>query len=92
MPIERKWIDKYLENGFVDIFRAKFPDKKDAYTWWSMRTAARQRNVGWRLDYFLITKNLMPYVSSIEILNQVFGSDHCPVLLEMKNDFKLLIS
>jgi len=86
MPIERHWVDKYLRHGLVDIFRQIHPDKKNAYTWWSMRTAARVRNIGWRIDYFLITSDLMPRIKQAEILSEVIGSDHCPILLEIEMD------
>src|SRR3989339_971499 len=83
MPCERVWIDKYLENGFVDIYRKFYPDKKDAYSWWSLRTAARQRNIGWRIDYFLITENLVKNIQQVEILQNIIGSDHCPIMVEV---------
>lgn len=83
MPIERVWIDKYLENGFVDTFRYFHPDKKDIYSWWSFRTAARQRNIGWRIDYQMVSDDLKPYIKNADILSDVFGSDHCPVSLEL---------
>jgi len=80
MPIERAWIDKYLENGFVDIYRTLYPEREE-YTWWTYRVNARARNVGWRLDYFLVSEALVDRVTDVVILNEVMGSDHCPVIL-----------
>ncbi|MEY2970383.1 MAG: hypothetical protein RLZZ599_756, partial [Bacteroidota bacterium] len=73
---------RMLNAGFVDTFRALHPDTVK-YSWWSYRGGARGKNVGWRLDYFLVSESLMPRVQSAEILNEVLGSDHCPVLLEL---------
>jgi exodeoxyribonuclease-3 len=83
LPEEREWIDRYLEHGFVDAFRTFHPDKPDQYTWWSYVTKARERNVGWRIDYFLVSENLMPAVTEATILSDVMGSDHCPIALEL---------
>ena len=83
LRIERDWMDKFESFGYIDTFRKLHPETKDAYSWWSYRTAARKRNVGWRLDYFYITPELLPQVKRAEILNEVMGSDHCPVLLEL---------
>lgn len=83
LRIERDWMDKFESFGYVDTFRKLHPETKDAYSWWSYRTAARGRNVGWRLDYFYITPELLPKVKRAEILSDVMGSDHCPVLLEI---------
>lgn len=80
---ERESLTKTLNAGFVDVFRQKNPDKKAAYTWWTYRMNARQKNIGWRLDYWCCSPNLLANVMNIEILDQVHGSDHCPVLLEM---------
>ncbi len=80
LPVERAWIDRYLEAGFVDAYRALYPDKIE-YTWWTYITNARQRNVGWRLDYYLISSNLLPRVQDVIINSEVLGSDHCPVTL-----------
>lgn len=83
LPEEREWIDHYLNRGFVDAFRCLYPEKVQ-YTWWTYITNARQRNVGWRLDYFLISKLLMSRVSDVVINDNVFGSDHCPVTLTLQ--------
>ncbi len=80
LPEEREWIDIYLEHGFVDIFRNLYPDKEQ-YSWWTYRGGARERNVGWRLDYFLISEGLVDQVEDVIIHDQVMGSDHCPVSL-----------
>jgi exodeoxyribonuclease III len=83
MPIERVYLDRFQGLGFIDSFRYFYPQEKDAYTWWSFRTAARKRNVGWRIDYFFVSKQLKPYLHSAEILNQIQGSDHCPVAITL---------
>lgn len=80
LPEERMWIDKYLEHGFVDMFRHLYPERI-AYTWWTYRMNARARNVGWRLDYFLISEPLVEQVKDVIIHDDVMGSDHCPVTL-----------
>jgi exodeoxyribonuclease-3 len=77
---ERAWIDSYLSHGFVDIYRLLFPEKIE-YTWWTYRLNARQHNVGWRLDYFLISEPLVPFIKDVVIHSDVIGSDHCPVTL-----------
>ncbi len=83
LPGERAWLDTYLAHGLVDAFRALHPEEPGHYTWWSTVTGGRARNVGWRLDYFLVSAGLMPAVRAAEILPQVAGSDHCPVLLDV---------
>lgn len=77
-PEERAWMSTFLKAGFVDIWRAAYPDKVQ-YTWWSQRGGARSRNVGWRIDYVCVSKKFIPHVSRPEILDTVMGSDHCPV-------------
>ena len=84
LPIERQWIDKVIEKGYIDIFRKENPDKVGAYTYWDMKTYARERNVGWRIDYFFVSADLLPKIKSSKILDSVFGSDHCPISLELK--------
>ncbi len=79
MPIERVYLDRLEALGFQDTFRYLHPEQNDAYTWWSFRTAARERNVGWRIDYFYISKNLLPHLKSAEIHSDITGSDHCPI-------------
>jgi exodeoxyribonuclease-3 len=80
LPEEREWIDIYLNHGFKDIFRDLYPDREQ-YTWWTYRMNARERNVGWRLDYFLISGELVPEVEDVIIHDDILGSDHCPVSL-----------
>jgi exodeoxyribonuclease III len=81
---ERKGIDKIIEAGFVDAFRHFVPDGNGHYTWWHYFSLARERNVGWRIDYFFISKRIVNEMQSVEILNNVYGSDHCPVKLTLK--------
>lgn len=71
---------RFLEHGFVDAYRVLYPEKVQ-YTWWTYRMAARQRNIGWRIDYFLVSEALMPQVQDVIIYDDVLGSDHCPVTL-----------
>jgi exodeoxyribonuclease-3 len=80
--IEIDGMDNFINSGFVDSFRNLNPDAV-AYTYWSYRFKARERNTGWRIDYFLISKSLLPKVKSSQILPEFFGSDHCPILLEI---------
>ncbi|SFB78858.1 exodeoxyribonuclease-3 [Brevinema andersonii] len=79
LPIEREWIDRLLAAGFIDTFRFKHPSVRDKYSWWSYRGGARQRNVGWRIDYFFISEDLQSKLVDAFILDQVTGSDHCPI-------------
>lgn len=83
MPIERKWIDKYLSWGLVDTFR-HFDKSPQKYTWWDYKSYARRRNVGWRIDYFMVDKKSILRVKNAFILPKVMGSDHCPVGIEFK--------
>jgi exodeoxyribonuclease-3 len=84
MPVERAWIDKYLEHGFVDAYRQLYPEKVE-YTWWTYRFRARDRGIGWRLDYFLVSESLMPKVQDVIVHENVMGSDHCPVSLMIED-------
>jgi len=83
LPIERAWMDKLVAAGYVDIFRHLHPGEPNQYTWWSYRMRARERNVGWRIDYFFVTPNLVEKVTAASIESQVTGSDHCPIRLEL---------
>jgi len=83
LPIERAWMDKFESFGYVDTFRTLHPDTTDAYSWWSYRAGARPRNVGWRLDYYYVSPELLPKLKRAEILSDVMGSDHCPVLIDI---------
>jgi exodeoxyribonuclease-3 len=85
LPIERTWLDKVVKNDWVDIFRNIYPDKKDVYTYWDQKTRARDRNVGWRIDYFFINKNFIEKVKSFKTLSDYYGSDHCPILIDVEN-------
>jgi len=80
---ERGKMTELLESGFCDSWRALHPEEVK-YSWWSYRMAARERNVGWRIDYFLVSKGFFPRVVSADIHNEIFGSDHCPVELVIK--------
>jgi exodeoxyribonuclease-3 len=82
LPMERAWMDKFVSHGFVDTFR-HFNKEPDHYTWWSLRTRARERNIGWRLDYFFVSENLLDSVTEANILSEVTGSDHCPVGIKL---------
>ena len=84
LPIERAWIDKLVSKGWIDVFRYLYPEKKDTYTYWDQKTRARDRNVGWRIDYFFITPDLSGKVQELETLTEYYGSDHCPILLDIK--------
>jgi exodeoxyribonuclease-3 len=83
LPIEREWIDRFVENGFIDTFR-HFNKEPEQYTWWDLKTRARERNIGWRIDYFFVSENLLPYLSKAFILPDVIGSDHCPIGIVLK--------
>lgn len=82
LPEERAWLDELEEAGFVDTFRM-FDEGENNFTWWSYRTRARERNAGWRLDYFYVNEEMKDMVMSAEILDDIYGSDHCPVTLEI---------
>ena len=78
LPEERQWLDELIEHGYTDTFR-HFHQEADQYTWWDFKTRARERNTGWRLDYFFVSQNLLPSLTDAFILPNVTGSDHCPV-------------
>ena len=82
LPIEREWMDKFAAHGYIDTFR-EFNKEPDQYSWWTYRAGARERNIGWRLDYFFVTEGLMKRVKNSYITPEVMGSDHCPVGLEI---------
>ncbi|MBN1781967.1 exodeoxyribonuclease III [bacterium] len=83
LPGERAWIDKFLSRGYLDTLRL-FTDEAGLYTWWDYKTRARERNVGWRIDYFFISGDLKPNIRAAFILNNVTGSDHCPIGIDME--------
>ena len=82
LPEERKWIDLLLETGFHDTFRL-FNTDSGQYSWWDYKTKARERNIGWRIDYFFVSNNLKDNLISASILNTITGSDHCPISIEL---------
>lgn len=82
---ERGAFTKLLEAGFTDSFRYLYPDKAEAYTWWSYMFKARERNTGWRIDYFVVSDRLKPAIQDAVIHSSVMGSDHCPVELDLEN-------
>lgn len=84
-PEEREKMTRLLATGFVDTYRYFYPDQTDAYTWWSFMPKVRERNIGWRIDYFLASERLAPSLLGAGIDSQVMGSDHCPVVLELGN-------
>ena len=86
-PEERAKMTELLAAGYVDTFRYLYPDKTEAYSWWSYMGQARQKNVGWRIDYFLVSQSLAPAIREATIHSQVFGSDHCPVGLVLDDSF-----
>jgi len=81
---ERAKMTELLGAGFTDTFRALYPDLEGAYSWWSYRFQARAKNAGWRIDYFIVSSRLMERVEDAKIYPDIFGSDHCPVGLELK--------
>lgn len=83
MPIERKWLDEVVEAGYVDMFRKFHPEQKDIYTYWDTFTHARERNVGWRIDYFFSSREFAPQIKKAEIHTDIFGSDHCPISITL---------
>jgi len=82
-PKERAWMDKVIKNDWIDVWRDKNPDVKDVYSWWNVYTRARDRNVGWRLDYFFMDKKSRKIVKKIEYLHEHMGSDHCPLMMKI---------
>lgn len=83
LPMEREWMDKFLSHGYVDTLREKTQDE-GLYSWWSYRANARANNVGWRIDYFYVSEDLKANIKDAYILNEVMGSDHCPIALEIE--------
>ncbi len=83
LPVEREWMDKFVAKGFVDTFRV-FNQQPDQYTWWDVISKARERNVGWRIDYHFISEDLKPCLDDAFIMPEVMGSDHCPVGITLK--------
>ena len=82
LPEEREWMTKFTSSGFVDTFR-HFCAEPKMYTWWSYRFNAREKNIGWRIDYTCVNENFLPKVKNCSIMSDVYGSDHCPVKIEL---------
>lgn len=83
LPEERAWMDRFLAAGMIDTFRHLHPEQKEKFTWWSYQQRGRLGNRGWRIDYFCVSRSLQDQIVRADILDQVEGSDHCPVLLEL---------
>lgn len=81
---ERAKMEELLQSGFVDSYRHLYPDKEGAYTWWSYMFKAREKNVGWRIDYFLVSQKMQDEIEDALIYPEIMGSDHCPVGLILK--------
>ncbi len=84
LPQEREALEKFFDAGFVDTFRMFYPDKGEQYTWWDMKTFARNRNVGWRIDYFMVDQEIKSWVKDAFILQDILGSDHAPVGITLR--------
>jgi exodeoxyribonuclease III len=83
LPIERAWMDTLVKHGWIDVYRQLNPDIPGIYTYWDQKTAARERNVGWRIDYFFVSKGIEDKVKDFQTLRDYYGSDHCPILLDI---------
>jgi len=83
LPEEREWVERFIKNEYIDTFRYTCPDPGH-YTWWDYKTRARERDIGWRIDYFFITKNLLPKLQKAFIMKDIFGSDHCPIGIDLE--------
>lgn len=81
---EREKFSKLLESGFIDSFRCLYPEKTDCYSWWSYMGRAREKNIGWRIDYFVVSKKVKTNIIDSKIHQEIYGSDHCPVELDIK--------
>ncbi|MDB4257392.1 exodeoxyribonuclease III [Arcobacteraceae bacterium] len=84
LPMEREWMDKFIEHGYIDTLRHIKGDEEELYSWWSYRANARVNNVGWRIDYFYVSEDLKGSIKDAYILNDYMGSDHCPIVLEIE--------
>lgn len=85
LPQEREWMTSFLSRGYIDTFRHFYPDLEDQYTWWSYRKGVREKNIGWRIDYFCVNRDLADVLIKASIHPQIMGSDHCPVSLQFWN-------
>ena len=84
LPVEREWMDAFTQAGYVDTFRHVHGSETDAYSWWSYRMRAREKNIGWRIDYFFVSEELRYNIRDAWIESDVYGSDHCPVGLALE--------
>ena len=84
LPVERAKVTELLENWYIDTFRYLYPEQLDTYSWWSYRAWARVNNVWWRIDYFVVNKEYIDKVVDMKYMNEIMGSDHCPIMLEIK--------
>ena len=84
LPEERAWLDRFFSEGFVDTFR-QFNKEGGHYSWWDYKTGARKRNVGWRIDYFMIDEKSASKLKGAGLMSEVMGSDHCPIWIEVDN-------
>ncbi|MBX4211157.1 exodeoxyribonuclease III [Candidatus Parcubacteria bacterium] len=85
LPIERAWLDEVIAHGYVDTWRNLNPGVKNTYTYWDQKTFARERNVGWRIDYFFVNKEFLNHIADFKVHESVLGSDHCPIELVLKD-------
>jgi exodeoxyribonuclease-3 len=85
LPEERAWLDEVERHGYIDTFRHFDPNKTGAYSYWDLKTAARDRNVGWRIDYVFASPELLPNIKRAFISSEIYGSDHCPIGIELEN-------
>lgn len=83
LPIERAWVDRVIASGYHDVFRYFNPQKTEVYTYWDQKSRARERNVGWRIDYWFVDETLLPQVKSFTTLTDIEGSDHCPIIMDI---------
>jgi len=83
LPMEREWIDEVIKSDFVDTWRELNPDLVDRYSYWDVKTRSRERNVGWRIDYFFIDRSLLPSLRNASIHEDLYGSDHCPISIDI---------
>jgi exodeoxyribonuclease III len=83
LPIERAWMDKLVSHGWIDAFRELYPTETGIYTYWDQKSAARERNVGWRIDYFFVSSESRDKIVRFETLRDYYGSDHCPIILDI---------
>ena len=83
LPEERAWVDEVINAGYIDVWRQKNPNRTEAYTYWDQFTHARDRNVGWRIDYFFVSQEFVPRIKKADIHSDIFGSDHCPLSITL---------